>query len=263
MGAVAWSGAMRDIRIHATLLSLALLAPGCDRVGEYFKGGESKPEVKTETPPASPVATPDVKADVTVDVKADVTVDVTVGVIMGSKSDWDTMRHAAEVLREFAVTHECRVVSAHRTPQWLAEYAQTAEARGLAVIVAGAGGAAHLPGMVAAETTLPVLGVPMQTASLGGLDSLLSIVQMPRGVPVRPGAARVAAPPARKDMALGTWLSGHPVSRGALGGRARAGPDGARLPGAAQDGGLGLRRQGPGADHGAGPGRGCVGAARQ
>ncbi len=107
-----------------------------------------------------------------------------VGVIMGSKSDWDTMRHASEVLREFSVAHECRVVSAHRTPHWLTEYASTAEARGLAVIVAGAGGAAHLPGMVAAETTLPVLGVPVHTASLGGLDSLLSIVQMPRGVPV-------------------------------------------------------------------------------
>ena len=115
-----------------------------------------------------------------------------VGVIMGSKSDWDTMRHASELLREFSVAHECRVVSAHRTPQWLAEYAQTAEARGLAVIVAGAGGAAHLPGMVAAETTLPVLGVPMQTASLGGLDSLLSIVQMPRGVPVGTLAIGVA-----------------------------------------------------------------------
>jgi len=115
-----------------------------------------------------------------------------VGVIMGSKSDWDTMRHASEVLREFSVAHECRVVSAHRTPQWLAEYAQTAEARGLAVIVAGAGGAAHLPGMVAAETTLPVLGVPVQTASLGGLDSLLSIVQMPRGVPVGTLAIGVA-----------------------------------------------------------------------
>jgi len=115
-----------------------------------------------------------------------------VGVIMGSKSDWDTMRHASEVLREFSVAHECRVVSAHRTPQWLAEYAQTAEARGLAVIVAGAGGAAHLPGMVAAETTLPVLGVPVQTAALGGLDSLLSIVQMPRGVPVGTLAIGVA-----------------------------------------------------------------------
>lgn len=107
-----------------------------------------------------------------------------VGVIMGSKSDWETMRHAAEILREFAVAHECRVVSAHRTPRLLTEYAQSAEARGLAVIVAGAGGAAHLPGMVAAETTLPVLGVPVHTAALGGLDSLLSIVQMPRGVPV-------------------------------------------------------------------------------
>lgn len=107
-----------------------------------------------------------------------------VGVIMGSRSDWDTMRHAAEALRTFGVAHECRVVSAHRTPEWLARYAREAEGRGLEVIVAGAGGAAHLPGMVAAETLLPVFGVPVQTASLGGLDSLLSIVQMPKGVPV-------------------------------------------------------------------------------
>jgi 5-(carboxyamino)imidazole ribonucleotide mutase len=107
-----------------------------------------------------------------------------VGVIMGSRSDWDTMRHAAEVLRAFGVAHECRVVSAHRTPEWLGRYAREAEGRGLEVIVAGAGGAAHLPGMVASETTLPVFGVPVQTAALGGLDSLLSIVQMPRGVPV-------------------------------------------------------------------------------
>lgn len=107
-----------------------------------------------------------------------------VGVIMGSRSDWDTMRHASEVLRDFSVEHECRVVSAHRTPRWLAEYASTARDRGVQVIIAGAGGAAHLPGMVAAETPLPVLGVPVNTQSLGGLDSLLSIVQMPRGVPV-------------------------------------------------------------------------------
>lgn len=107
-----------------------------------------------------------------------------VGVIMGSRSDWETMRHAAEVLRGFSVAHECRVVSAHRTPQWLGQYAREAEARGIEVVIAGAGGAAHLPGMVAAETQLPVFGVPVQTASLGGLDSLLSIVQMPRGVPV-------------------------------------------------------------------------------
>src|SRR5687768_5634452 len=93
-----------------------------------------------------------------------------VGVIMGSRSDWDTLRHASEVLREFSVEHECRVVSAHRTPRWLAEYASTARDRGLEVIVAGAGGAAHLPGMVAAETPLPVLGVPVHTQSLGGLD---------------------------------------------------------------------------------------------
>ncbi|MCU0981845.1 MAG: 5-(carboxyamino)imidazole ribonucleotide mutase [Pirellulaceae bacterium] len=107
-----------------------------------------------------------------------------IGVIMGSKSDWDTMRHAAEVLEQFEVPHECRVVSAHRTPEWMCEYARTAEERGLRVIIAGAGGAAHLPGMIAAQTTLPVLGVPVQSRALQGLDSLLSIVQMPGGIPV-------------------------------------------------------------------------------
>jgi len=94
-----------------------------------------------------------------------------VGVIMGSRSDWETLRHASDTLRDFGVEHECRVVSAHRTPRWLAEYASTARDRGIQVIVAGAGGAAHLPGMVAAETPLPVLGVPVNTQSLGGLDA--------------------------------------------------------------------------------------------
>ena len=107
-----------------------------------------------------------------------------VGVIMGSASDWDTLRGTCEVLERFAVPFEKRVVSAHRTPELMAEYGRTAEARGLAVIVAGAGGAAHLPGMVAAHTVLPVLGVPVQSQALSGLDSLLSIVQMPAGVPV-------------------------------------------------------------------------------
>jgi 5-(carboxyamino)imidazole ribonucleotide mutase len=107
-----------------------------------------------------------------------------VGVIMGSRSDWDTLRYAAETLAGFGVPHETRIVSAHRTPQWMAEYATTAEERGLEVIIAGAGGAAHLPGMVAAHTVLPVLGVPVESASLKGIDSLLSIVQMPGGVPV-------------------------------------------------------------------------------
>jgi 5-(carboxyamino)imidazole ribonucleotide mutase len=107
-----------------------------------------------------------------------------VGVIMGSKSDWETMQHAAEVLCQFGVPHECRVVSAHRTPDWMCEYAKTALGRGLEVIIAGAGGAAHLPGMVASLTVLPVLGVPVQSKSLSGLDSLLSIVQMPGGIPV-------------------------------------------------------------------------------
>jgi 5-(carboxyamino)imidazole ribonucleotide mutase len=107
-----------------------------------------------------------------------------VGVIMGSKSDWETMRHAADVLAQFGVPHECRIVSAHRTPDWMCEYAKAAESRGIEVIVAGAGGAAHLPGMVASQTVLPVLGVPVQSKALSGLDSLLSIAQMPGGIPV-------------------------------------------------------------------------------
>lgn len=107
-----------------------------------------------------------------------------VGIIMGSKSDRETMQPAADTLTEFGVPHESMIVSAHRTPEWMCEYARTAAGRGLSVIIAGAGGAAHLPGMVAAQTTLPVLGVPVPGKSLQGLDSLLSIVQMPGGVPV-------------------------------------------------------------------------------
>jgi len=107
-----------------------------------------------------------------------------VGIIMGSKSDWETMQHAAKTLEQFDVAHECRVVSAHRTPQRMAEYAAAAEGRGIQVIIAGAGGAAHLPGMVAAQTLVPVLGVPVESHALKGMDSLLSIVQMPGGIPV-------------------------------------------------------------------------------
>jgi 5-(carboxyamino)imidazole ribonucleotide mutase len=107
-----------------------------------------------------------------------------VGLIMGSQSDWETLRHAGAILDELAITHENRIVSAHRTPKRLVEYAATAKERGLQVIIAGAGGAAHLPGMVAAMTTLPVLGVPIESGALRGFDSLLSIVQMPAGVPV-------------------------------------------------------------------------------
>lgn len=110
--------------------------------------------------------------------------DAMVGVIMGSRSDWETMRHAVEILQQFEVAHEVRVVSAHRTPELLFDYAADARRRGLRVIIAGAGGAAHLPGMVAARCTLPVLGVPVQSKALNGLDSLLSIVQMPGGIPV-------------------------------------------------------------------------------
>lgn len=116
-----------------------------------------------------------------------------VGVIMGSRSDWETMRQADEVLTEFGVPHECRIVSAHRTPVLMAEYATAAAERGLEVLIAGAGGAAHLPGMVAAHTVLPVIGVPVQSKALNGLDSLLSIVQMPKGVPVATVAIGAAA----------------------------------------------------------------------
>lgn len=107
-----------------------------------------------------------------------------VGVIMGSTSDWKTMKHACDILDELQVPYEKRVVSAHRTPDWMFEYAETAEKRGIKVIIAGAGGAAHLPGMVASKTLLPVIGVPIQSQALQGFDSLLSIVQMPGGVPV-------------------------------------------------------------------------------
>ncbi len=108
----------------------------------------------------------------------------TVGIIMGSQSDWETMQHAAQTLERLAIAYETRIVSAHRTPDRLFDYARTAVARGLKVIIAGAGGAAHLPGIAAALTTLPVLGVPMQSRALQGMDSLLSIVQMPAGIPV-------------------------------------------------------------------------------
>ena len=107
-----------------------------------------------------------------------------VSIVMGSQSDWETMQHASSTLKDFAVDHECLIVSAHRTPAWLGVFANAAEGRGIEVIIAGAGGAAHLPGMTAAQTLIPVLGVPVESAALKGMDSLLSIVQMPGGVPV-------------------------------------------------------------------------------
>jgi 5-(carboxyamino)imidazole ribonucleotide mutase len=121
-----------------------------------------------------------------------------VGVVMGSKSDYEVLAPAVEILNEFAIPHEVRVVSAHRTPDWLFQYAEEAETRGLRAIIAGAGGAAHLPGMLAAKTLVPVLGVPVPATMLNGIDSLLSIVQMPKGIPVgtlaigKPGAANAA-----------------------------------------------------------------------
>ena len=142
-----------------------------------------------------------------------------VGIIMGSQSDWETMGHAAEILTELAIPHEVEVVSAHRTPDKLFAYAEAAAGRGLEVIIAGAGGAAHLPGMIAAKTALPVLGVPVQSRSLNGVDSLLSIVQMPAGIPVgtlaigRAGAINAgllaAAILANKYPAIGTRLAAY------------------------------------------------------
>jgi len=125
---------------------------------------------------------------------------------MGSKSDWDTMSQADAILTEFGIPHECQVVSAHRTPAWMAEYASTAADRGLQVIIAGAGGAAHLPGMVASGTILPVIGVPVPLSTLDGMDSLLSIVQMPAGIPVATvsiGGARNAGLLAVRILAAG------------------------------------------------------------
>jgi 5-(carboxyamino)imidazole ribonucleotide mutase len=139
-----------------------------------------------------------------------------VGVIMGSRSDWDTMSSAVETLEALTVPHEVRVVSAHRTPDLLFEYASQAEGRGLEVIIAGAGGAAHLPGMVASKTVLPVLGVPVKSRALGGLDSLLSIVQMPGGVPV--GTLAIGSSGAVNAALLAAAILGvkHPDVREAL-----------------------------------------------
>ncbi len=139
-----------------------------------------------------------------------------VGIIMGSASDWETMQAAAELLDKLAVAYEVRVVSAHRTPDLLFEYAAGARARGLEVLIAGAGGAAHLPGMTAAKTILPVLGVPVQSKSLGGLDSLLSIVQMPAGVPVATFAIGAAGATNAALCAAAILANKHPAIASAL-----------------------------------------------
>ncbi len=138
---------------------------------------------------------------------------ILVGVIMGSTSDWETMKNATDVLDEFGVPYEAKVVSAHRTPQWMAEYTESAESRGLQVIIAGAGGAAHLPGMVAAQTVLPVLGVPVQSRTLNGLDSLLSIVQMPGGIPVATLAIGKAGAKNAALLAISILGNQHPEYR--------------------------------------------------
>ncbi|HEX5459312.1 MAG TPA: 5-(carboxyamino)imidazole ribonucleotide mutase [Steroidobacteraceae bacterium] len=134
-----------------------------------------------------------------------------VGIIMGSSSDWETLRSAAETLEKLRIPHEVRVVSAHRTPDLLFEYAASARSRGLEVIIAGAGGAAHLPGMTAAKTSLPVLGVPVQSKTLGGLDSLLSIVQMPAGVPVATFAIGIAGATNAALCAASILANKHPA----------------------------------------------------
>ena len=135
---------------------------------------------------------------------------------MGSRSDWETMRQAGEILSQFDVPHECRIVSAHRTPVWMAEYASSAANRGLEVIIAGAGGAAHLPGMVASHTVLPVIGVPIQSAALNGLDSLLSIVQMPKGVPVATVAIGAAGAVNAALLAVAVLATSRPELRAKL-----------------------------------------------
>src|SRR5688572_10429940 len=140
----------------------------------------------------------------------------TVGVIMGSRSDWDTMKAAADILDQFGVPHECRVVSAHRTPAWMVEYAREAEARGLQAIIAGAGGAAHLPGMVASMTTVPVIGVPVKSKALSGLNSLRSIVQMPGGVPVATMAIGTAGDTNAGLFAVGLLATRDPALRARL-----------------------------------------------
>ena len=145
-----------------------------------------------------------------------------VGVIMGSRSDWDTMKHACDTLDELGIPHEARVVSAHRTPDRLYEYASRAEERGLKVVIAGAGGAAHLPGMVASKTVLPVLGVPVQSRALQGLDSLLSIVQMPGGVPVGTMAIGVAGATNAGLLAARILGADDPAMREAVRAHARA-----------------------------------------
>jgi 5-(carboxyamino)imidazole ribonucleotide mutase len=139
-----------------------------------------------------------------------------VGIIMGSTSDWDTLRNAAETLERLGVPHEVRVVSAHRTPDLLFDYAATARERGLQVIIAGAGGAAHLPGMCAAKTSLPVLGVPVQSKTLNGLDSLLSIVQMPAGIPVGTLAIGAAGATNAALLAASILANANPQIRAAL-----------------------------------------------
>ena len=139
-----------------------------------------------------------------------------VGLIMGSRSDWEILQHGSRVLDELQVPHECRIVSAHRTPDWLMEYAGSAESRGLEVLIAGAGGAAHLPGMAASKTVLPVLGVPIDIGALRGQDALLSIVQMPAGVPV--GTLAIGKPGAINAALLAASIVGarHPEFRLAL-----------------------------------------------
>jgi len=134
-----------------------------------------------------------------------------VGVVMGSKSDWETMRHTCDMLEQFGVTFEKHIVSAHRTPDWMASYAKEAAGRGIEVIIAAAGGAAHLPGMVAAHTVLPVLGVPIKSSTLNGIDSLLSIVQMPAGIPV--GTLAIGQAGARNAALLAVSILGNKYPR--------------------------------------------------
>ncbi len=145
-----------------------------------------------------------------------------VSIIMGSTSDWETMKNASDILNDFGVAHECKVVSAHRTPDLLFEFAKSAESRGIEVIIAGAGGAAHLPGMCASQTVLPVLGVPVQSKALSGMDSLLSIVQMPAGIPVGTMAIGTAGAKNAALLAISILANSRPELREKL---ARVSPE--------------------------------------
>jgi 5-(carboxyamino)imidazole ribonucleotide mutase len=178
--------------------------------------GAQAPSAVDSSPDHRPLGDPPDRPTALAGAAPGVHADVQVGVLMGSSSDWETMRQAAAILAEFGVAHECRVVSAHRMPDAMFAYAEAAAGRGLVAIIAGAGGAAHLPGMLAAKTTVPVLGVPVQSKALSGVDSLHSIVQMPKGIPVATFAIGAAGAANAALFAVAMLATGNPALRARL-----------------------------------------------